>query len=445
MTIYTLFLYIGIIAIALTAILGYGHTKIRGYSIMHPVTWFIQYFMGSLLLFSGLVKAVDPLGTAYKMKDYFTEFHAQGLPFMDFMHDQALAFSLFTLVIELILGACLLLGLGQKRTTWTTLLMMLFFTLLTGFNYLTGYTNKEAGVLFVEFGKWESFSNMNIRITDCGCFGDFLKLTPLQTFIKDIIYVVLSIYMLKNTSKIKELIPIGSPIRKVLVVLITGVSIWFCLQNFYLDKPMVDFRPFAEGVDMNKAKEECASNPGKSISHYTIENKETKEVIKINSDDYLKAENSYLWKKDENGNLPWAINAEKTRLEEITPGCNSYIQYFENYEILEDKGYNLLVLSIDLDKTDKEAFKKIGKLAAAAEKEKITTRCLYNYISEQPLDAFRQEVQGAYSFETADDKLIKTMLRANPGLILIKDGVIIKKWHHKHIPDFATIQKDYMK
>ena len=101
------------------------------------------------------------------------------------------------------------------------------------------------------------------------------------------------------------------------------------------------------------------------------------------------------------------------------------------------------MLAGDLTKTDKEAFKKIGAIAAVAEKEGIKTKALY-YYTKQNIDAFRHEVDGAYEFGTADDKLIKTIIRANPGLVLIKDSQVIEKWHHKHIPDYISLKKAYM-
>ena len=128
MTVYTLFLYIGIAGLVLTAIFGLGHSKLKKHPVMHPVQWYVQYFIGALLIFSGAVKAVDPLGTAYKMKDYFTEFDNQGLPLMELMHSFAVEFSIGMLVLELSLGVLLILGIGQRITTWTNLAMMLFFT-----------------------------------------------------------------------------------------------------------------------------------------------------------------------------------------------------------------------------------------------------------------------------------------------------------------------------
>ena len=164
------------------------------------------------------------------MKDYFTEFDAQSLPLMDLMQANAVPFSVFMLVLELVLGACLIIGLGRKITTWTTLAMMLFFTFLTGFNYLTGYTSKVDAVSFIEFSKWEAFSDENIRITDCGCFGDFIKLKPIETFIKDIIFTLLSLFLVINTSKLKELVSGDAKIancstRKLLVAILSVISL----------------------------------------------------------------------------------------------------------------------------------------------------------------------------------------------------------------------------
>ena len=448
MTVYTLFGYVALVAVALTASLGVGHAKLKGHTAVHPLVWFIQYFMGSLLIFSGLVKAVDPIGTAYKMQDYFTEFDIQGLPFMDLMHEYALPFSLIMLVLELALGVCLIMGLGQKKTTWTTLLMMLFFTGLTGFNYLTGYTSKPDQVGILAFDQWGPFRDENIRITDCGCFGDFLKLKPVETFVKDIIYTVLAVILVLNTARLKELLPrekvvAGLNVRTWLGLLIVGVSTWFCLQNFYLDKPMVDFRPFAEGVNLREAKATCEANTPEIETILVYKNKQTGEEQEVNSKELTKY--PYLWEaKDDAGENIWESQSDRLRSVVIKEGCNSQVQYFDKTDILDDSQYNFLVVGGDLDKADKDAFKSISALAAQAEKEGYQTRALYYHISKQSLDEFRQETTSAYQFETADDKLLKTIVRASPGLLLLKDGVIVEKWHHRHIPNYADVKAEHI-
>lgn len=441
MTVYTLFMYIAIVAILLTATLGVGHSKLKEHQVIHPLQWFVQYFVGSLLIFSGLVKAVDPLGTAYKMKDYFTEFDVQGFPFMEIMQNNVLAFSVIMLVLELVLGAALILGLGQKKTTWLTLGMMAFFTLLTGFNYLTGYTSKPDAVGIFEFSKWENFSDANIRITDCGCFGDFMKLKPIETFCKDIILTIMASFLLLSTNKLKELFPRGNAgvmnIRVNLTVVLVVVAFGFCLMNFYFDKPMVDFRPFAEGIDLRTAKEICAEDQPEVEIIYTYKNVASGEEVVVPVKEMTN--HKYLWEKDENGEKKWESVPDKMVRNVIKEGCSSQIQYFEYPEILEEPNYNLVVVAGDLDKADKNAFKQIGDIAAKAEKKGVKTRAFYYYTGKQTIDEFRHDVNGAYEFNTADDKLLKTIVRANPGLLLIKDGKVVGKWHHKHIPTFEEL------
>lgn len=448
LNVYTLFLYVGIAAVALTAVLGVGPAKLKKHPVIHPFAWLVQYFMGSLLLFSGLVKGVDPMGTVYKMEDYFTEFAVQGLPFMDIMKEYALPFTLIMLVLELALGVFLILGLGQRKTTWTTLLIMLFFTVLTGFNYLTGYTSKGDQIGILDYANWEAFSEGNIRITDCGCFGDFLKLSPIETFGKDIILTILGFILVFNTGNMKELLPrekrvAGMNVRTWVGWLVIGVATWFCFQNFYLDKPYIDFRPFAEGTDLRAAKKECAANAPEVETIFVYKNKDTGEEKEINSKDLAKS--PYLWEtKDAAGENVWASQPDKRRSKMIKEGCSSQIQYFDFPQVLDNSKYNFLVIGGNLDKADKSAFKKISAIASKAEKDGYETLALYYYSGKQTVDAFRQEVNGAYDFETADDKLLKTIVRASPGLLLLKDGVVIKKWHHKKIPVYEDVKNRYM-
>ena len=167
------------------------------------------------------------------------------------------------------------------------------------------------------------------------------------------------------------------------------------------------------------------------------------EEVEVNSQELVKPENKMYWSPNpETGKPDWEIDSDKTRTEVIDPGCTSQIQYFDNYEVLEQKGYQLLVLAVDLDKTDKNSFKKIGQLAKDASASGVPTRCMYNYISKQDLDAFKSEVGNEYEFSVADEKLIKTIIRANPGVLLIKDGVVVNKWHSQHIPSIDQLGID---
>lgn len=459
MTIYTLFLYLAIAGLALTLTLGYGHAQLfRKQEVKRPIIWFLQYFTGSLLLFSGFIKAVDPLGTAYKMKDYFDEFDNQGFPLMDFLAEHVVAFSVLMLVLELVLGFCMILGIGGKRTTLLTLLLMIFFTLLTGFNYLTGFTpnNVEPAVGIFEFSKWTAFNYDFIRIKDCGCFGDFMKLTPFTTFIKDIILTGVAIALHVKGNYLKDLIIItANPEKKQInakyvrmgtVAALTLISWLFCLNGYYFNDATIDFRPFYAGVDIRAAQETCRQNPTVKDIKYVYKNEQTGEEKLLSMEDMTKPDYAYLYQ------APWKYLDRRDLV--VKEGCTSKIMEFgmdgdssvtqlKLSEIKNAPTARLVVMAGDLEYSDKGALKAINDLAAAAEKESIPTDAFYYHAPGAGIEEFRHEHQLAFPFYTADDKLIKTVIRANPGLLLVKNGKIVAKWHHKHIPSYEELKKQF--
>jgi uncharacterized membrane protein YphA (DoxX/SURF4 family) len=452
MTIYTLFLYIGLVSLGFWAVLGMGHAKFQKYEVGNPVTWYLQYFMGCLLVFSGFVKAVDPLGTAYKMKDYFVEFKAQGLPFMDFMVSAAVAFSVFMIVVELVVGLLLILGIGGKPNLGINLLMMVFFTFLTGFNYLTGFTPKGDGVSeavgILQFSKWTAFDENSIRITDCGCFGDFLKLKPVETFLKDILLTGISIYLFRFPARLKSFSFINAKVGRWISTALTLLTTGFCLNNFYLNDAFIDFRPFAEGVNIKAAKEECAKNPPKKDMMFIYLNKTTKQNEKIPANKLP---------SDISDTTKWKYVNRVDKV--LSEGCNSKVMEFKQFPEIEDftqypelaasKGYALLAIVPDMDKTNLPAFNQIANLAREADKnDKIPTYGLYFNVEdknkngrEDEIEAFRKAANAGFYFQQGDEKLVLTIMRADPGLILFHKGTILKKWHHRHIPkDYASIK-----
>jgi uncharacterized membrane protein YphA (DoxX/SURF4 family) len=457
MTIYTLILWLLLAAAALTASLGYGHSKLRKDNTMHLTAWFVQYFIGSLMIFSGLVKAVDPMGTGYKMKDYFVEFKAQGLPLMDFMVDMSLPFAIFMIVFELVIGICLIFGVGGKKTLFGNLAMMIFFTVLTGFNYLTGFTPKGAtadlNVGIFQFSQWAAFDNNNIRISDCGCFGDFLKLKPIETFLKDILFTGLSIYIYGVAYKMKEILPATPKVRNSFVAVVTLLVTWFCFANFYFNEPMVDFRPFYEGVNTVTAKAECKKNAPKKEITFTYNNKATGK-----NEDFL----ATALPTNIGDTTAWKYVGRRDK--EISEGCKSKITEFTQFPELDDysqydelaksDGYALVIVTSHPQKGNKDAFARIAKIAKEASEAKgIPAYGLYYHVEDEnkdgqtddDLEKFRHDMQLPVDFRFGDEKLVLTISRANPGLLLMHKGTILKKWHHRHIPaDFAAL-KEFMK
>lgn len=449
MTIYTLFLYIGIVALVLTLGLGVFVAKRQEYARMRPLLWFIQYFVGSLLIFSGLVKVVDPLGTAYKMADYFTLL----LPVLSFMKPYALPFALVMIVLEVVLGINLILGHGKRMNTGLTFLMMLFFTFLTGYNYMTGFLPEGVGPF--EFAKWSEFKETNIRVTDCGCFGDFLKLLPIQTFLKDILLTGFAVYLFSMTEHLKSVVRGDKTrLRWIFTGVFSVIVTVACFMNFYFGLPWVDFRPFAEGTNIVVSREECTLNKPEKVITYIYKNKETGAEEKVTDKELMKKD--YLWKeKDAEGNKIWEAQKNLTTEVVLKKGCDSKISEMDGSKqhAFATAGYSLLVVAADLNESSKAGFKKIAKIADAALERGIETHAYYYYIKdkekdgsdEDDLEKFRHEYSLAFDFTQSDEKLVKTIIRSSPGLLLLHNGTVIKKWHHINLPAFKEIQAEYIK
>ncbi len=187
---------------------------------------FLRYFVGVWFVFSGVVKAIDTTGTAIKMEEYF-EIFEKSAPLFSFLWkfsaEHALAISFFMVIFEIYLGLALILGTWKKLTIGLLILLIAFFTFLTGYSAKTG------------------------KVTDCGCFGDFLKLAPIQSFYKDLLLSVLILIILFGQKSIKELF--GKVINRGLLLILTIASIAFAYRNIYYE-PIVDFRPYKVGVSI---------------------------------------------------------------------------------------------------------------------------------------------------------------------------------------------------
>lgn len=176
-----------------------------------------RVFVGVLFIFSGLVKANDPLGLSYKMQEYFEVWH------MYYMYDYSLAFALVMNVFEIVAGIAVLLGWRMKLFGWLLLLLILFFTFLTGFAAFSG------------------------KIAACGCFGDCIPLKPIESFWKDIILLVLIVFLLANHRSIRPLVSSGKA-----VVILLGSTVLVALFQWYVLRylPVVDCLPYRKGNDL---------------------------------------------------------------------------------------------------------------------------------------------------------------------------------------------------
>jgi len=526
MTLTTLILMIGAIALGLTVLVGLAFKSHKSW-----VMTFLQNFCGALFVFSGFVKAMDPLGTAYKMEQYFGEFKSlfDGTWFsfisgiFPVLSSWSVGFSVIVIVFEIVLGLMLILGAFPKFTKWAFLILVLFFTFLTGFTYLTGYVpsgeyiysmesadkstarfsgaevntkladgwvkKDSSSVNFFNFGHWVPFTKSNQKVTDCGCFGDFLKLEPYTSFLKDIFLLFPAFFFLFRDKDMHQLFSkkINSGIIGVSIV---GLLL-YCLSNFVWDLPGTDFRPFANGTNLKLKKQaEDMASGNVQVYAYKLTNKTSGIVREVSMKDYMreyknypKTEWDYTQLKSDPAltvsdfkdlesfgeDLSW-IKAYEVK-DAAAEGGIKYMVPFTKVsefdvvsldgnsmtdEILNDINYNFFIVSHKLPFTEtngqykfKSAYQNtfindLNPVLNAAMADGLKVNAVFGGVGEAALTAFQQAVGAKYSLLEADNILLKTIVRSNPGVVLMKNGKIIKKWHISKLPSYAEIKAEYM-
>jgi uncharacterized membrane protein YphA (DoxX/SURF4 family) len=498
MTLTTLLIRIAIAAVILTLILGFGFKKHK--SILMT---FLQNFCGVLFIFSGLVKAVDPLGTAYKMEQYFDAFYTtfEGTwmsfiaPMFPFLAKYAIGFSVGMIVFEIVLGVMLILGMRSKLTAWMFLLLVIFFTILTGFTYLTGYVPPD--VNFFQFGQWAEFNKNNMQVQDCGCFGDYIKLVPKTSFFKDVFLLFPAFYFLFRHKDMHQLF--NAPIRTGLVTLTTVGLLFYCLSNFVWDIPKNDFRPFKKGADIRQVREqEEEAMAAVQITAWKIESLSTGEQHTIPYDDYL-ANYSTKYSKDKFkvvDQIKGEPTIEPTKISEFEVtdlrgnDISDDIVYSEeahflivNYQLkgdpkrrtemikdsiylidtvqvmdndmkvekeqiirtldrVEDKEVTVIDQNFDKDYLSKH-IDILKPFTDAAKAKGLTVRMAIGKSDPEVIKEFDKVTGLELDYGMADDILLKTIVRSNPGVVLWKDGKILDKWHINKLPDFESVAKEY--
>ena len=361
--------------------------------------------LGLVFIFSGFVKAVDPLGSAYKFSDYFSAFH------LDFLKFSALPLSLFLSAFELVLGIVLLLGYRRRIIYAVVLWFMSFFTLLT---FVLAIFNP---------------------VSDCGCFGDALILTNWQTFLKNLFLMVFVLLLYLGR---KQEIDAGKKMAEWfmvagLFVLVTLFSIWN-LRHL----PLLDFRPYDLGTSIQEEMEipeDAASDEYETI--LTYRNKESGESQDFSLEDYPR------------DTLLWEFVSSDSKL--ISKGYEPPIHDFaimdsEGMEvtdqILTDPGYSLLMITHDIAGADKESLINARDWAQI---ELLAGDYSFYAVSASTSEEVRNisaNLDLGYSFYVADGIMLKTMIRSNPGFVLIKNGAIIGKWSSMDFPGIEEIDPE---
>lgn len=488
MTLQTLIIYIALVAIVLTVIVGLfkkGHKS-------WPMT-FLQNFCGVLFIVSGLVKAVDPMGTAFKMEQYFTEFEYTFAdtslsflaPLFPFLSSISIWFSVVMIVFEIVLGLMLILGHRPKLTSWLFLSLVAFFTILTGFTFLTGYVPSDGN--FFRFASWGPYAATNMKVTDCGCFGDFIKLDPKISFFKDVILLLPALYFVFRHKDMHQLFTPRA--RAITLGIVTILLIIFCLRNFLWGLPVVDFRPFKVGTNLyeKKTAEEDAAASVK-ITAWKLQNKNTGEVKDLPNEVYM-AELAKYPKTE------WTVIEQiksKPAIEETKVSQFSIIDadgYDVAEDILTDSGHVFLIVAYKLkgepvtekvmvpDTTwgvdtirvnpdsitlvrgtmatgvreeTKEVYtwdvdyvkkykEKVNPLMEDVMKQGARVYAAAGGAGTEKLQAFKEVTVSPYDWYEADDILLKTIIRSNPGVVHLKAGTVVEMWHIRKLPESLSL------
>jgi uncharacterized membrane protein YphA (DoxX/SURF4 family) len=460
------------------------------------VMTFLQNYVGVLFIISGFVKAVDPLGTAYKMEDYFAAFESlfDGTwfafisPMFPFLSEYAIVFSVVMIVFEIVLGIALILGAFPRLTSWGFLLLILLFLVLTGYTYLTGYV--PIGVSFWTFSEWSGFDPNNMKVTDCGCFGDFIKFSPIVSFLKDVFLLLPGIYFVLFHRKMHRL---GNRFARTSIVLAgTVLLILYNLQNYYWNLPHIDFRPFQEGVNIlerQQLEREAEANirilswklkskadgrtvvipdenfdysnypteeweyleneytepdvPHTKISDFAIEDFEGNDV----TDDILQYQGlslMFIAHKLPGKSQEVAITVQDTsyRVDTLSVAGTDSLEFIQVVDKIEER--TIRATDYIWKKSYMQRYRdKITPFVEAAEKANIRTFLIAAATEDQVID-FARDGGPQTTYYTADDILLKTIVRSNPGIVLLSNGTIIHKWHWKKLPDFEKFSREVM-
>jgi uncharacterized membrane protein YphA (DoxX/SURF4 family) len=358
-----------------------------------------RFFTGAVFVFSGFVKAVDPMGSAIKIGDYLKAF---GLGAFESL---ALALSLLLVASEFTLGVCLLTGVYRK---WTTRLVLVFMAVMTPLTLYLALFNP---------------------VSDCGCFGDALVLTNWETFFKNIVLSAAAVFMLIHY---KVILSFYTPLTRWFVPLFaflytTGFALWN-----YNHLPLLDFRAYKVGVNISEAMSIPDDAPQDEYEYSFIYEKDGVRK-KFSLDDYPQNDTSWTF-----------VESVSTLVRE---GYHPLITDFALYDtdgndvtgtILGVKGDVMLLISPKLEKADEQCVDRVADIYEFCRTEAIPFYCVTGS-SVEGMEAWRKVSGARYPFLEADETLLKTIIRSNPGLLRLRDGTIQKKWHHNDFPDEAAL------
>jgi uncharacterized membrane protein YphA (DoxX/SURF4 family) len=435
------------------------------------LTHLTRLAVGGLFIFSGFIKANDPVGFSYKLEEYFDVF-GQGFscdmkvvsdgktgipcedeafrneqekkkqaaleakraidpnyvepqpptppvssfkPLWEFFAHHSLFFAIFICGFEIALGIFLLLGLQVRWTLFLLLAMIVFFSFLT---FYSACCNK---------------------VTSCGCFGDAIKLTPWESFWKDLILLILIAVLYVGEQHIKPLFK-----NTIVMAGIAGIGLFasFAFPVYtWRHMPVIDFRPYAIGTNLYEASKNkdpkitgCTTD---SVAYYFYYKKIGSNIIDTigPGEDFPDSTWDYYCRYDKKIRTG---NCKATVLDFHLGDPESGADYTDS--ILQMKGVQFFLVMYDLSKTDYSVMPQVNKFYEAAAKNGTP----FNGLSNVQMDSvmvYRTKTKASYPMLTVDGTALKTVLRSNPGLVMLKDGVVVGMWHSNDFPEYSEAMK----
>lgn len=368
---------------------------------MKKLVELIRWFVGLLFIVSGLVKTVDPIGFSYKLEEYFSP-QVFDMPF--FM-DMALPMSVFFVILEVMLGVLLILGVWRKFTVNSLLLLIVFFTFLT---FYSAYFN---------------------AVTDCGCFGDALKLSPWESFGKDVVLLVLILILWTNQKYLSRFI--ARPFSYYIGILAFLFCAYIAYQGLY-HLPLKDFRPYAVGKNIPqgmKTAEELGKDPTLIELRYNLKNKLTQQKVNIDEETYLS--HKEYWET----NSPWeSMGIDKKVIKEgYEPPIHDFVidcleQGEKTEEFLEEPALVMFVTPMSSMVTD-EAMTAMD----------LWAKTLDTNIKKVSLSS-EEVVYANMPACLMDATTLKTIMRI-PGVVLLKKGSVVNKYAWRDLPSAEEVKK----
>nr|WP_302828941.1 BT_3928 family protein [uncultured Bacteroides sp.] len=355
-----------------------------------------RFVLGGLFIFSGFVKAVDPLGSFYKIQDYLMAFGMISW----FPKYLPLLIGIILSAIEFCVGIFLFLGIRRKIASTLALLLMCVMTPLTLYLALAN------------------------PVSDCGCFGDAWVLTNWQTFGKNVVLLVAAISVFKGREQIIRFITMKMEwMVSMYTFLFVFALSFYCLQ--YL--PILDFRPYKIGTDIQSSMQVPeGAKPSIFESRFILEKEGKKQEFTLE-------------------NYPdstWTFVETRTILKEkgYEPPIHDFsMMSLETGEditdsVLSDKGYTFLLVAHRIEEADDSNIDLINEIYDYSVEHGYGFYALTSS-PEDEIESWREKTGAEYPFCQMDDITLKTIIRSNPGLLLIKDGTILNKWSDTRLPD----------